>query len=65
MNEYTKIIYLMGTKISLYVKGYDAEKLAEKACSMLINYEEVFSANSDNSQLAMLKKNSSTSSARS
>ncbi|AQS04737.1 FAD:protein FMN transferase [Clostridium beijerinckii] len=56
MNEYTKIIYLMGTKISLYVKGYDAEKLAEKACSMLINYEEVFSANSDNSQLAMLKK---------
>ncbi|MFT8342003.1 MAG: FAD:protein FMN transferase [Clostridium beijerinckii] len=56
MNEYTKIIYLMGTKISLYVKGDDAEKLAEKAESMLINYEEVFSANSDKSQLAMLKK---------
>ncbi|MCI1581308.1 MAG: FAD:protein FMN transferase [Clostridium beijerinckii] len=56
MNEYTKIIYLMGTKISLYIKGEAAEKLAEKACDMLINYEEVFSANSDNSQLAMLKK---------
>ncbi|NRY62974.1 FAD:protein FMN transferase [Clostridium beijerinckii] len=56
MNEYTKIIYLMGTKISLYIKGESAEKLAEKACDMLINYEEVFSANSDKSQLAMLKK---------
>ncbi len=56
MNEYTKIIYLMGTKISLYIKGEAAEKLAEKACDMLIHYEEVFSANSDKSQLAMLKK---------
>ncbi|MDD7794779.1 FAD:protein FMN transferase [Clostridium sp. 'White wine YQ'] len=56
MNEYTKIIYLMGTKISLYIKGEAAEKLAEKACDMLIHYEEVFSANSDDSQLAMLKK---------
>ena len=59
MNEYTKIIYLMGTKISLYIKGEAAEKLAEKACSMLINYEEVFSANSDKSQLAMLKRTAS------
>lgn len=59
MNEYTKIIYLMGTKISLYIKGVGAEKLAEKACEMLIHYEEVFSANSDNSQLAMLKKTAS------
>ncbi|QAA34554.1 FAD:protein FMN transferase [Clostridium manihotivorum] len=56
MNEYTKIIYLMGTKISLYIKGESAEKLAEKAENLLIHYEEVFSANSDNSQLAMLKK---------
>lgn len=56
MNEYRKIIYLMGTKISLYVKGETAEKLIEKAEGMLIHYEEVFSANSDNSQLAMLKK---------
>jgi thiamine biosynthesis lipoprotein len=46
----------MGTKISLYIKGEATEKLAEKACDMLIHYEEVFSANSDNSQLAMLKK---------
>lgn len=59
MSEYTKIIYLMGTKISLYIKGDGAEKLAEKACDMLIYYEEVFSANSDNSQLAMLKKTAS------
>jgi thiamine biosynthesis lipoprotein len=59
MNEYKKIIYLMGTKISLYIKGESAEKLAEKAEAMLIHYEEVFSANSDNSQLAMLKKTAS------
>jgi thiamine biosynthesis lipoprotein len=59
MNEYTKIISLMGTKISLYIKGEAAEKLAEKACDMLIHYEEVFSANSHNSQLAMLKKTAS------
>jgi thiamine biosynthesis lipoprotein len=56
MNEYKKIIYLMGTKITLYIKAYDAEKLAEKASDMLIHYEKVFSANSDTSQLAMLKK---------
>ncbi|MBK1809718.1 FAD:protein FMN transferase [Clostridium sp. YIM B02505] len=59
MNEYKKIIYLMGTKISLYIKADAAEKLAEKAEDMLIHYEEVFSANSDNSQLAMLKKEAS------
>jgi thiamine biosynthesis lipoprotein len=46
----------MGTKIYLYIKGETAEKLAEKAEDMLIRYEEVFSANSDTSQLAMLKK---------
>lgn len=59
MNEYTKIIYLMGTKISLYIKGDVTEKLLEKAEDMLIHYEEVFSANSDNSPLAMLKKTAS------
>lgn len=59
MNEYKKIIYLMGTKISLYIKANAAEKLAEKAEDMLIHYEQVFSANSDNSQLAMLKKEAS------
>ncbi|WP_312429868.1 FAD:protein FMN transferase [Lacrimispora sp.] len=56
MTEYRKILYLMGTKISLYVKGKDAEDLAKKAENMLIHYNEVFSANSDHSQLAMLKK---------
>ncbi len=61
MNEYTKIIYLMGTKISLYIKGESAENLAEKAYDMLIHYEEVFSANSDSSQLGMLKKTASLS----
>ncbi|GKU26970.1 FAD:protein FMN transferase [Clostridium folliculivorans] len=59
MNEYKKIIYLMGTKISLYIKADTAEKLAEKAEDMLIHYEQVFSANSDNSQLALLKKEAS------
>lgn len=59
MNEYTKTIYLMGTKISLYIKGEVSEKLLEKAEDMLIHYEDVFSANSDTSQLAMLKKTAS------
>nr|WP_288828686.1 FAD:protein FMN transferase [uncultured Clostridium sp.] len=56
MTEYTKIIYLMGTKISLYIKGEETEMLAKKAEEMLIRYNEIFSANSDHSQLAMIKK---------
>lgn len=56
MPEYTKIIHLMGTKISLYIKGEGAEDLAKLAEDMLIQYNEMFSANSDHSQLAMLKK---------
>ena len=56
MTEYTKIIYLMGTKISLYIKGEETEMLADKAEEMLIRYNEIFSANSDHSQLAMIKK---------
>lgn len=56
MDECTKIIYLMGTKISLYIKGEGAKELAKRAEDMLIHYNEVFSANSDNSQLALLKK---------
>ncbi len=56
MNEYRKIIYLMGTKISLYIKGEAAESLVNEACDMLKQYEKVFSANSDTSQLAMIKK---------
>lgn len=56
MNEYTKIIHLMGTKISLYIKGDDAEALATMAEDRLIHYNKVFSANSEHSQLALLKK---------
>ena len=56
MTEYTKIIYLMGTKISLYIKGEETKMMAEKAEEMLIRYNEIFSANSDHSQLAMIKK---------
>jgi thiamine biosynthesis lipoprotein len=56
MDEYTKIIYLMGTKISLYIKGEGAKALTKRAEDMLIHYNEVFSANSDSSQLALLKK---------
>lgn len=59
MNEYTKIIHLMGTKISLYIKAENAEKLAKKAEDMLIHYEKAFSANSDSSPLTMLKKTAS------
>jgi len=46
----------MGTKISLYIKGEETELLAEKAEEMLIRYNEIFSANSDHSQLGMIKK---------
>lgn len=56
MTEYTKIIYLMGTKISLYLKAEGAQMLADKAEAMLIRYNDIFSANSDHSQLASLKK---------
>lgn len=56
MTEYTKILYLMGTKISLYIKGEETELLAEMAEEMLIRYNEIFSANSDYSQLAKIKK---------
>ncbi|WP_026891992.1 FAD:protein FMN transferase [Lacrimispora aerotolerans] len=56
MTEHTKIIYLMGTKISLYVKGNNSEILLKKAEDMLIHYNEVFSANREDSQLSMLKK---------
>ncbi|MDK2807900.1 MAG: FAD:protein transferase [Clostridiales bacterium] len=56
MNEYRNIIYLMGTKISLYVKGENAKSLVDEACRRLHHYEAIFSANRDNAQLAMLKK---------
>ena len=56
MTECTKIIYLMGTKISLYLKAKGADLLVSNAEDMLIRYNEIFSANSEHSQLALLKK---------
>lgn len=56
MQEYKKIIHLMGTKISLYLKAEQAKELVMQACQMLVHYEEIFSANSANAQLARLKK---------
>lgn len=56
MKPFTRTIPLMGTNISLYIEGTDAEELAEEAANMLVRYEQVFSANSEQSQLAMLKK---------
>lgn len=56
MKAFTRTIPLMGTNISLYIEGTDAEELAEEAVNMLIRYEQVFSANSQQSQLALLKK---------
>lgn len=56
MKPFTRTIPLMGTNISLYIEGTDAEELAEEAVNMLVHYEQVFSANSEHSQLAMLKK---------
>lgn len=56
MKPFTRTIPLMGTNISLYIEGTDAEELAEEAVNMLVRYEQVFSANSEQSQLAMLKK---------
>lgn len=59
MHNSTKIVHLMGTKITLYVEVYgegaQAEKMTQEAVNMLLRYEEIFSANRDNSQLAMLK----------
>ncbi|PZT52773.1 FAD:protein FMN transferase [Paenibacillus silvae] len=56
MKPFTRTIPLMGTNISLYIDGKDAEELAEEAAKMLMHYEQVFSANSEHSQLAMLKR---------
>jgi thiamine biosynthesis lipoprotein len=50
----------MGTNITLYVAGTDAEGLIREAENRLIRYENIFSANHDHSQLAMLKKQASS-----
>ena len=56
MSEYTQILHQMGTKITLYYKGKDAEAIVKEACALLTRYEHIFSANSDTSQLALLKQ---------
>lgn len=56
MNEATQVINLMGTKIRLYFKGDQAQIWLTEACDRLRHYEHVFSANSELSQLADLKK---------
>lgn len=55
MTEGTKVIELMGTKIRLYFKGAHADKWLTEAASMLRHYEQVFSANNEQSQLYALK----------
>lgn len=40
----------------IYIKGENAEALATMAEDRLIHYSKVFSANSESSQLALLKK---------
>ncbi|PJC86460.1 thiamine biosynthesis protein ApbE [Vibrio sp. HA2012] len=50
-----KVIDLMGTKIRLYFKGDQAERWLTEACTMLRHYEQVFSANSEQSPLSALK----------
>jgi FAD:protein FMN transferase len=55
MTEGNKVIDLMGTKIRLYFKGEGAEKWLTEASQMLRRYEQVFSANSELSQLSVLK----------
>lgn len=48
-------IELMGTRIRLYFKGEQAPRRISEACAMLRHYEQVFSANHDQSSLYALK----------
>ncbi len=61
MNICKEVIHLMGTKISLYVKADKAEILVREACNRLSYYNQIFSANSPDSQLARLKKSAAKS----
>lgn len=56
MNSFSNTIYLMGTKITLYFQGERAQEIVSEASQMLQHFEMVFSANSDHSPLANLKK---------
>lgn len=55
MTDANNVLDLMGTKIRLYVKGNQAEKWLTEASAMLRHYEHVFSANSEQSHLSVLK----------
>ena len=55
MTESSQVIDLMGTKIRLYFKGEQADRWLTEATAMLRRYEQVFSANSSQSQLSALK----------
>ncbi|MCE0496082.1 FAD:protein FMN transferase [Vibrio salinus] len=55
MTECNKVLDLMGTRIRLYFKGDQADKCLSEACEMLRHYEQVFSANNDQSPLSLLK----------
>jgi len=55
MTESTQVIDMMGTKIRLYFKGDQADRWLTEAGSMLRHYEQVFNANSPQSQLSALK----------
>lgn len=56
METSKKTIFLMGTVIKLYLKSEHAEILLNEASEMLSTFEQVFSANKENSPLANLKK---------
>lgn len=56
MKTSKKTLYLMGTVVKLYLTSERAEALLDEASKMLSTFEQVFSANSDNSPLANLKK---------
>lgn len=55
MTEANQVLELMGTKIRLHFKGQQADKWVAEACAMLEQFEQVFSANSKDSQLFSLK----------
>jgi FAD:protein FMN transferase len=55
MTDAKQEIDLMGTKICLYFKGKKADKWIAEACALLRHYEQVFSANKQDSQLFALK----------
>ncbi len=54
MDAKKRIIHLMGTKITLYVRSTQGEALLEEAVRRLEDYQTRFSANDDRSQLMQL-----------